>query len=81
MEKDSEEKIKTLFSHNFGIEENNVNPSLELLQDLNLSHLEIADFLLILEDTFHIEIPKEESEKFVTLGDIIDYVVNHESVT
>lgn len=81
MEITPEEKIITLFSNHFGIEKKDINPTLEFSQDLNLSSLEITDFLLSLENTFHIEIPKEESEKFVMLSDIIDYVVNHGNFT
>ena len=81
MENGPEKQIVSLFANHFGVEEKDLDPSLELGQDLNLSYLEIADFLLALENTFRIEIPQEESEKFKTLGDIVDYVVNHGSFT
>ena len=76
-----ETKVLNLFSDHFGAEKEELNPSLELGKDLNLSPLEVSDFLVILENIFHVSIPKEESEKFITLADIIDSVVNYGNFT
>lgn len=81
MENEVQEKIIELFSENFGVERKDIDVSMELLKDLNLSPLEVADFLVIIESTFHLEIPHGESEKFLTLGDVIGYVSDHGNFT
>lgn len=81
MEENLEAKIIELFSSHFGIEKKGVNPSMELQKDLNLSALEVADFITVLENTFHIEIPEEESKKLSTIADIINSVTDHDNFT
>ena len=81
MEKQTEEKILQLFADHFGVEKKDINPSMELIKDLNLSPLEIGDFMVILENTFHIEIPKEEGNGLVTLGDVINIVADNGNFT
>lgn len=81
MENEVQTKTIKLFADNFGLEQQEIDPSMELVKDLNLSSLEIADFLVIIENSFHVEIPKEESEKFLTLADVITYVSDHGNFT
>ena len=81
MEESPETKITELFSNHLGIEKNGLNPSMDLQKDLNLSALEVADFITILENTFHIEIPGEESKKWTTIADIINSVADHGNFT
>lgn len=81
MQPNPEKEITDFFANHFGIEKKDVDPSMELSKDLNLSSLEIADFLVSLENTFHLVIPKGEIEKMVTLSDIINVVINNDSFT
>lgn len=81
MEENPETKITELFSNHFGIEKTDLNPSMDLQKDLNLSALEVADFITILENAFHIEIPEEESKKWTIIADIINSVADHGNFT
>lgn len=81
MENEVRAKIIDLFIENFGVEKKDIASSMELLKDLNLSLLEIADFLVKVENTFHVQIPQSEGEKFLTLDDVINYVSDHGNFT
>lgn len=74
MEEDIKAKIIDLFSTSVGVEEKDIDSSDELVRDMNLTSLEIADFLSVVENGFKLEIPREDSQKFATLDDIINYV-------
>ena len=48
-----------------------------LMDDLDLSSMEILTIVADLEETFGLRIPEKELRKFVTMGDLADYLVEH----
>jgi len=48
-----------------------------LANDLGLDSLDQVEFGLALEDEFDIEIPDEEAEQIVTLGDAVELIADH----
>jgi len=45
-----------------------------LKEDLSFDELDIVEMVMALEEEFNIEITDEESEKFISIKDIIDYL-------
>lgn len=43
-------------------------------KDLNADSLDIVQVMLNVEETFDIEVPDEDAEKFQNFGDFVDYV-------
>ncbi|MDR1627814.1 MAG: acyl carrier protein [Oscillospiraceae bacterium] len=69
------EKIKSILSEQFDVEEDSVNLETNLVDDLGADSLDIADLLATIEDEFDIEIGKEDSlENIQTVGDIVNYI-------
>jgi len=48
-----------------------------LANDLGLDSLDQVEFGLALEDEFDIEIPDEEAEQIVTIGDAVELIADH----
>ena len=48
--------------------------SAELVNDLGINSLELADLVLLCEERFDIEIGDDDIHKFVTVGDVVDYL-------
>ena len=46
----------------------------ELVGDLGINSLELADLVLMCEEKFDIEIKDDEIHKFVTVGDVVNYL-------
>lgn len=46
----------------------------DLSTDLGLDSLDIIEIIMAMEDHFEIEIPDEDSEKWSTVQDILDYM-------
>ncbi len=46
-------------------------------KDIKADSLDIVQALVAVEETFDIEIPDEEAQKFQNFGDFIDYVERH----
>ena len=48
-----------------------------LMDDLDLSSMEILTMVADLEETFGLRIPEKELRNFVTISDLDDYLVAH----
>ena len=51
-----------------------VSESSVLMDDLDLSSMEILTIVADLEETFGLRIPEKELRNFVTMGDLVDYL-------
>lgn len=78
-EKKLEHKILKLLSNHFGTPLEDLKPEFELEKDLNATKLELNDFYSLLESTFEIKIDPQESEGLKTVGDLINFVIDHGS--
>ena len=54
-----------------------VNEDSVLMDDLDLSSMEILTIVADLEETFGLRIPEKELRNFVTMGDLADYLAEH----
>ena len=68
------EKIKALLVDELQINEDDITPSAELVNDLGINSLELADLVLLCEEKFNIEISDSEISKFITVGDVAEYL-------
>ena len=51
-----------------------VNENSVLMDDLDLSSMEILTIVADLEETFGLRIPEKELRNFETIGDLVDYL-------
>ena len=63
----------------FLVEDLNINPDLitmeaELMGDLGINSLELAELVFSCEERFDITIDDEELHKFKTVGDVVNYI-------
>ncbi|MBO5788356.1 MAG: acyl carrier protein [Clostridia bacterium] len=68
------EKIKNLLVDELNVEESKITLDAELAADLGVNSLELADFVLLCEDKFDIQIDDEVLHTFVTVGDVVNYL-------
>lgn len=64
---------------NYIVEEFNVNPDdvtleAELVGDLGINSLELADLVYLCEEKFNISIDDEDLHNFNTVGDVVKYL-------
>lgn len=69
-----EQQVRKIVSKYLGAAESEITSESYLKDDLNSDPLSLADLVVSLEDEFKISIPPEESQKFIKVGDIIEYV-------
>ena len=59
------------------ISPDDVNENSVLMDDLDLSSMEILTVVADLEETFGLRIPEKELRNFVTVSDLADYLAAH----
>lgn len=68
------EKIKTILSEQFDVEEDTITTETTLQDDLGADSLDVVDLLMSIEDEFEVEIPDEEVENIKTVGSLVEYI-------
>ena len=68
------DKIKDIIIDQLQVEESDVNMDTNLMKDLSADSLDAVEIIMAIEDTFGIEIPDEDAEKFQTVEDLVKYV-------
>lgn len=71
------EKVKSILSNQFDVEEDSITPETTLADDLGADSLDVVDLLMSIEDEFEVEIPDEEVENIKTVGALVEYIENH----
>lgn len=68
------DRVKNVLVTNLQIDEKDIKPEAELVNDLGINSLELADLVLICEEEFDIEIDDSSIRNFVTVGDVVTYL-------
>ena len=73
------ERVRRIIVEQLGVEEDEVVPAASFVDDLGADSLDLVELIMSLEEEFSnpsrkIEIPDEDAEKIVTVGDAIDYI-------
>jgi len=76
------ERIKKIVIEQLGVEEAEVVPSANFVDDLGADSLDLVELIMALEEEFSnpnqkVEIPDEDAEKIATIQDAIDYLRDH----
>ena len=68
------DKIKEILVDELQIKESDITLEAELVNDLGINSLELADLIMVFEEQFDIEINENDIRKFLTVGDIVNYL-------
>lgn len=68
------DRVKDVLVTNLQIDEKDIKPEAELVNDLGINSLELADLVLVCEEEFDIEIDDSSIRNFVTVGDVVTYL-------
>lgn len=75
---DIEARVKAIIADQLGVPEEDVKPEARFIEDLGADSLDIVELIMAMEEEFETEIPDEEAEKILTVGDTIEYVKAHQ---
>ena len=68
------EKLKDFLVNELSVNEEDITMEAELVSDLGINSLELADLLLLCEDRFDVVISDDDVHKLVTVGDVVSFM-------
>jgi acyl carrier protein len=74
---DTFEKVKNIIVERLNVDAKDVKQEASFIDDLGADSLDTVELVMALEEEFGLEIPDEEAEKIVTVGDAVKYIESH----
>ena len=68
------EKLRDIIVEVLNVDENEVTMESTFIDDLGADSLVVFQIIMGIEEEFDIEIPNEEAEKIVTVGDAVEQI-------
>ena len=70
------EKLRDIIVEVLNVDESEVKMDSTFVDDLGADSLDVFQIIMGIEEEFDIEIPNEEAEKIVTVGDAVEQIKN-----
>ena len=70
------ENLKQFIVEEFKVNPDDVTPEAELVGDLGINSLDLADLVLQCEERFGVVIDDDEVHTLITVGDIVEFLEN-----
>ncbi|MGN0166738.1 MAG: acyl carrier protein [Acetatifactor sp.] len=68
------EKVKAVIEEKLNADGMEITEETSFKDDLNADSLDLFEMVMALEDEFSIEIPSEDLEQLLTVGDVLEYL-------
>ncbi|MCQ2836069.1 acyl carrier protein [Helicobacter pylori] len=68
------ETIQAVIAEQLEIDVSQVTPEAKFVKDLGVDSLDVVELIMALEERFGVEIPDEQAEKIVNVGDVMRYI-------
>ena len=68
------EKLKAILVEELSLNADDITLGAELVNDLGINSLDLADLVLLCEDEFGIEFSEDDIHKFITVGDVVEFL-------
>ena len=71
------DRVRERVAQQLGVEAEKIMKESSFVEDLGADSLDVVELVMALEEEFEIEIPDEQAEKIVTVGDAVKYIESH----
>jgi acyl carrier protein len=73
-DKPIDQRVRDIIVEQLGVKPDQVTPEAKFVEDLGADSLDIVELIMALEEEFGIEVPDEQAEKLLTVGDVTKYI-------
>ena len=70
------EKLKNIIAEVLNVDADEITMDTTFVDDLGADSLDVFQIIMGIEEEFDIEIPSEEADKIVTVGDAVEQIKN-----
>ena len=77
-DKPIDQRVKDIIVELLGVKPDQVTPEAKFIEDLGADSLDTVELIMALEEEFGIEVPDEQAEKLLNVGDVIKYIEEHQ---
>ena len=70
-----QQKLIELAAEKAGVPASQVTPATHFVNDLEFDSLDVVEYAMDVEDHFNLSVSDEEADKFATVGQVVDFVV------
>ena len=70
------DKIKEIIIDKLGIDDGKITMDAKFIDDLGADSLDTVELIMQFEEEFGIEIPDEDAEGLLSVGQAVDYITN-----
>ena len=68
------DKVKEIIIDKLGVEDSKITMEAKFIDDLGADSLDTVELIMQFEEEFSIEIPDEEAEDLLSVGQAVDYI-------
>jgi acyl carrier protein len=76
-ENNIEQKVRDIIVEQLGVNADQVTTDAKFIEDLGADSLDTVELVMAFEEEFGIEVPDEEAEKLMTVGNVVQYIEDH----
>lgn len=77
-EQEIETKVIKIVSEQMSVDKETITRDTSFTNDLNADSLDTVEMVMALEEEFEIQIPDDQAEKILTVGDAITYIMKNQ---
>ena len=71
-------RVRDIIVEQLGVKPDQVTPEAKFIEDLGADSLDTVELIMALEEEFGIEVPDEQAEKLLAVGDVVKYIEEHQ---
>lgn len=68
------DKIKKMIAEQLSADEGSISEETSFKDDLGADSLDLFELVMAMEDAFNVEIPTDDLEQMLTVGDVVKYL-------
>jgi len=71
---DIQNKVTSIIVDQLDVNEDQVTLEAKFIEDLGADSLDVVELVMAFEEEFDIEVPEEDAEKLLSVGDVVTYI-------
>jgi acyl carrier protein len=72
-----EEQVRQIICEKLSVKPEQITPATSFVNDLGADSLDQVELVMEFEDKFKMQIPDDQAEKLLTVGDALKYIEDH----